>query len=198
MKSFLFLLVLFCSNIPLLYSQDYSFKFGEESPYSIYTFNRYDFIGKTKMNHLLIKRSGKCESYSPDLKNMIREEIVNKYNKKSRRIEKVKYINDKLVVFSTYKSKKTKILELQYDIYDPHNLEKKQMGNTLTSFQSLKKRESSRTEKGSYNIIFNDDMTFFATYIFLETGNEVYPKVRVSIFNNEFEKISENEKVDFY
>ncbi len=129
--------------------------------------------------------------FNPKLAQELTTEIEYKLNKKNRRYEDVSYFNDKIILFTSYKDKKTKVKKLYYDLFDAKTLKRKSVGTELASYQSNGKLDASKG--GSFNIYFSQDKKMMGIIIYLPYDKKAKQKFKAIVFDENFEKVSEHE-----
>lgn len=183
MKRIFNLLIVF-SIIGMQHSNaSYPVKFG---PVLKGTRSYISILGEAS-NNIIVKRGLTFLKFTKKLAIAQQKDIVLKNGNKERRIERVSIINEKIVIFSSFKDKKLKIKTLYYDIFNPKTLARIGTTKELASFEEKK---GLFKPKGNFRVVFSDDNSIVAVFINLPYKKGGKEKFNYIVFDDDMEELN--------
>jgi hypothetical protein len=161
----------------------YPVKFG---PILKGTYSNVTIVGKAS-NNIIVRRGLTFLKFTNKLTISQQKELILKVGKKDKKIERVSIINEKIVIFSSFKDKKTKTKTLYYDVFNPKTFSKQENSKELASFQEGK---GLFKPKGNFRVVFSDDKSKVAVFINLPYKKGGKEKFNYIVFDDELEELN--------
>jgi hypothetical protein len=165
-----------------LSSASYPVKFG---PVLKGTHSNISIIGEAS-NNIIVRRGLTFLKFTKKLTIAQQKDILLKTGKKDKKIERISIINNKIVIFSSFKDKKAKIKTLYYDIFSPKTLSREGTSKELTSFEEGK---GFFKPKGNFRVVFSGDKSKVAVFINLPYKKGGKEKFNYMVFDEEMEEL---------
>jgi len=183
--NFLFLFVIVSLNS---IAASYPVKFGPSEKGSRYS--SINILGKSNSGLIVYRQdlsSSKLLKFNTALSKELETKIDLKLGKVSRSFEGMSLFNEKIILFTSHKDKKTKVKKLYYDVYNPKTLSLIKQGTEIVNYQANSKMFRS---SGGFNIYYSEDNQMMGVIIYLPYEKNAKQKFEAVVFDSDFNKVS--------
>jgi len=182
------LLILAQVMVVLCFSETYPVKFGPSEKGARYS--AISLLGKAGNNTMVFRSNignSKLVKFDPSLSKELETKIDFKLDNKTRSFEGMSLFRDKVILFTSYKDKKTKMKKLYYDVFSASTLSLISKGKEIVSYNANSKMFRS---SGGFDIFYSEDESMMGVIVYVPYEKKGKQKFQAVVFDDQFNEVS--------